>query len=414
MDIYIARQPIFDTKEKVHAYELLFRSGPQNFFPAGTDGDHASSKLIHDSVHTFGLDQLSGEKPVFINMTKQLLVQEMFTVLPPAKTVVEVLETVEPTDDVVEACRAARKAGYTLALDDFIFDAKYEPLLKLANIIKIDFMATKGEERARVVERLKPYKVDLLAEKVETKEEYAEAVKLGYRYFQGYFFCKPEMLNAKEVPQFKLNYLNLLKELNTSNIDMDKLVEIVRHDPSLSVKLLRYLNSAFFGWRSEITSLRHAVTLLGLNGFKKWASLMTLAGMGSDKPDELLVTCLVRGKFCEQIGELARSDKNTDYFLIGLLSAIDVFFGRPLNEMLAKLALSKEMTTALLSACDPASVAAGEKKSQATHALSLILAYERADWKGIDDHRSALNLDETQLPGMYEKAVSSARQSLQM
>ena len=418
MDVFVARQPILDTKENTFAYELLFRGGPENYFPPATDGDHASAKVIHDTLNTFGFDQLAGDKMVFVNITRKPLVQELYSVLPPKRAVIELLETIEPDDEVIAACETARAAGYMLALDDFIFEDKYAPLLRLANIVKIDFLLTTGEERRVVAEKLAQFDVELLAEKVETRADFDQALELGYRYFQGYFFCKPQMIVGQDVPQFKLNYLRLLSAINAPDLEVDDLVEIVKQDPSLSVKLLRYLNSAFFGWKSEIKSLKHAITMIGEIGFRKWATLVTMTNMGGDKPEELLVTCLIRAKFCEQIGEIARVvdpsvDRNVDFFLVGMLSSIDAFIGRPLPEVLDKLALTKEMTSALIRVTEP-DFDAGSSRHElpATRVLALVMAYERAAWGAIDEQCGALRIDPLLIPDLYEKALAWSKESL--
>ena len=414
MKVFVARQPIFDAREHVYAYELLFRTGPENFFPRSVDGDHATSKIIHDSIHTFGLSELTGEKLAFINITRNVLVQELFTILPATRAALELLETVEPDAEVVASCKAAKEAGYILALDDFVFDPKYEALLRLADIVKIDFVATKGALRGQMAKRLLTYGVKLLAEKVETREEFQEAITYGYHYFQGYFFCKPEMISGDEVPSFKLNYLSLLSTLNQPSADVDDLVKIIRQEPSLSVKLLRYLNSASLGTKSEIRSLKHAILMLGERGFRKWATLVTLAGMGADKPDELLVTCLVRALFCEQIAEHAGLvDSKVDFFLMGILSSIDVFFGRPIAEILDRMALSAEMRQPLLKFQDGGDEGTiSDNPPPSVSVLGLALAYERGQWKACDARCAALRLDPDSVAPIYEAAVSWANETL--
>jgi c-di-GMP-related signal transduction protein len=402
MTVFVARQPILDRSEKLYGYELLFRSGPDNFFPRSVDADHASSKVLHDSLHTFGLDRLAGPHLVFVNLTRRILVQELFSILPPSRVVLELLETIEPDEEVLAACRSLRQAGYALALDDFVFDAKYEPLLELATIVKIDFRVTVGDARRQVAERLAPYGVELLAEKVETHEELRQAIDLGYRYFQGYFFCKPEMLSEREVPRFKTHYLNLFTELHREQFDVDRVLGILRLDPSLSLKLLRYLNSAFFGWDREISSLRHALTLLGEVTFRRWAAVLLLAGMGSDGPNELLVVCLVRAKLCEQLATRAPALPALDYFLMGVLSALDAFLGRPLDEVLRPLPLPAAMRGALL----------GDGVSRPAQLLALAVAYERADWDAIEAGCQLLGVEPAATQQAYEDATVWAQTAL--
>jgi len=218
MRVFVARQPIFDKLKRVVAYELLFRSGFENFFSAN-NGDAASQTVMSSAVHIFGLAALTGGKPVFINFTRSLLLSGLAFALPPALLVVELLETVEPDDEVLNACRELKQHGYIIALDDFVLRPGYEPLISVADIIKVDFLQVRGEERKRVSQSPARSKVRLLAEKVETMDDFREAVQLGYTYFQGFFFSKPEIVSGREVPSHKLTWLRLMQELNCPEFD---------------------------------------------------------------------------------------------------------------------------------------------------------------------------------------------------
>ncbi len=332
MDKFIARQPIFDAKKRVVAYELLFRSGPENFF-SGRDADRASSQLIDDSLHVFGIDALIGKTRAFINLTRKTLLDELITMIPPTRAVAELLETVEPDEAVLAAAAALRKAGYTLALDDFVSKPEMEPLLQLANIVKVDFLATRGDERERMIKALIKRGIQVLAEKVETQEEVTLAKSLGCVYFQGYFYCRPEMSSRRELPGHKLNHLRLLRELGKPHLDLPAVEQVLKSDMALASKLLKHLNSAWFGWRQRVTSLQHAVVLLGDRQFRKWASLVAIATMADDKPRELPNTSLVRARFCELLAPLAQQkDASLDAFLVGMFSLVDAIIGRPLDE----------------------------------------------------------------------------------
>lgn len=415
MKIFVARQPIFDPDEKVEGYELLFRNGPQNFFPQNVDSDHASSRIVHDSLNNFGLDELTGRHRAYINITRRLLVERHYAVLPRQRVVVELLETIEPDDEVIAACHEVKQRGYTLALDDFVFAEKYAPLLALADIIKIDFLLTKGDDRRLVAERLAPYKVKLLAEKVETREDFKEAIDLGYTAFQGYFFCKPEMIVGHDVPQSKLTYLQLLAATNEPNISFDNLVRIVRRDPALSVKLLRYLNSAFFATRAEISSLKHAITMLGEEGFRRWTALFSLAGMGEDRPPELLITALHRAYFCEKLaGRSSGSAHNDhDFFLIGMLSQVDALVGRPLEETVEKLNLQPTMRDAILRVGDPnVDLASTMNGNRAAQVLALAVAYERGVWDAVDTQCATLKIALEPLQQLYAESLAWAQRTI--
>lgn len=394
MDHFVARQPILDARQQVFAYELLFRGGPENFFPQ-VDGTHASSRVIHDSLHVFGLDTLASNKRLFINVTRDVLLRDVIRVLPPKLTTVEILETVEPDEQVVQACKQLKQAGYALALDDFVFRPDYKPLVALADVIKIDFLQTKSPTRQNLVKQFARSNLRFLAEKVETHAEYVDASKAGYTLFQGYFFCRPEMLTAKAIPAFKVNYVRLLHAANDRKFDFGKIEEIVKQDVALSVKLLRYLNSAMFGWRYKVTTIKHALVLLGERNFRKWVSLIALVGLGNDRPHELVVTSLVRARFCEQLTpKLNLGERELDCFLVGMLSAMDALVGRPMPEVLEGLGMNDDVHKALVAQTGPLAPI-----------LKLAMAYERGDWESVASLSTELRVQEGVIPPIYNDAV---------
>jgi EAL and modified HD-GYP domain-containing signal transduction protein len=401
MKIFMARQPIFDTRQRVVAYELLFRSGPENFFP-NIDGDVASSRVINDSLMVFGLGALAGSRKIYVNVTRRILCEGLYSVLPVKQTVVELLETVEPDNDTVAACKEVKRRGYDLALDDYVDGPKMDPFVALADVIKVDFLTTSKEERLSIKNRLGRRRVSLLAEKVETASDFREARDQGYSFFQGYFFQRPEMVSRQDIPPFKLTYLEFLRELQLPDLDFSRLEQVIRRDVSLSVKLLRYLNSAAFYWRSKVTSLKQALVLLGEGPFRKWASLIAIMGISADSPPELAMTCMARAHFCEQLCLLARRPNlELDGFLVGMLSAIDVLVGRPLPEILHEIGVSPEIDAALTNTNTPL----GKIRA-------LALSYEAAKWDEVSRQSKALGLPETALPEMYEKSISWAAQAM--
>lgn len=395
--IYVARQPIFDRNERVFAYELLYRSSLENYF-SHLDGDEASSVVINDSMFGFGLESLTGGKIAFINLTRTVLLNEWITVIPKEKVAVEVLETIEPDEEVINACKKLKQSGYQVVLDDFVYDEKFEPLLALADIVKIDFIVSSREERAEMCRRFTGASFKLLAEKVESHEEFQEALDLGFSYFQGYFFCKPEVISRQDIPGFKLNYLHFLQELNRSDLDFSSLETIIKHDMALSYKLLRYINSAAFGWSKKIESIKQALVMLGEHPLRKWASLVAFASMAEDKPPELLATSLVRASFCELIAaDASLRGKELDLFFIGMLSVVDALVDRPLDEILEEISISDEVKIALL-----------EGGTAAGDVLQLIIAYQRAEWERVAELATALGIDEGRLPEVYCEAIEWA------
>ena len=401
MKVFVARQPIFDTRQRVVAYELLFRSGPDNFFP-NIDGDIASSRVINDSLMTFGLASLVGTRKVYINVTRRILVEELYSVLPVRSTVVELLETIEPDAQTIAACRDVKRAGYELALDDYVDRPAMDPLVALADVIKIDFLATSPEARRALRDRLNRRRPALLAEKVETAAVFREARAQGYTYFQGYFFQRPEMVSRQEIPTFKLTYLDFLRELQQPELNYDNLERVIRRDVSLSMRLLRYLNSAAFYWRSKVTSLKSALVLLGERPFRKWASLIAIVGIVGDGPAELATTCLSRAYFCESLCRATgRSSLELDGFLVGMLSAIDALVGRPMKEILQEIAVSREIEDALTRAETPL----GKMRS-------LVLSYESALWDDVSTMARGLSMPEADLPDLYRESLEWAKTAM--
>jgi c-di-GMP-related signal transduction protein len=401
MQVFVARQPIFDARQRVVAYELLFRSGLENCFPR-VDGDMASSRVIRDALAVFGLKALAGDKKVYVNVSRRVLCDGLYSVLPAKQTVVELLETVEADDETVAAVRSARGAGYEVALDDYVPRPALERLARLANVLKVDFLTTGADDRRRVRERHKKEKVLLLAEKVETAAAFSEAVSLGYSLFQGYFFQHPEIVSREDIPASKLTYVRFLRELSAPELDWAAIERAIMQDVSLSVKLLRFLNSAAFGWRSKVTSLKSALVLLGERPFRKWASLIAVVGMTDDRPPELALTSLGRARFAEQLCALAGlAGRELDAFLVGLFSSLDAMVGRPLAELLAEISVSPEIDAALLK---------GDGRLGTLRLL--VLAYERGAWSEVTPLAAKLGLAEDRLPEPYRQAMEWAAQTL--
>jgi EAL and modified HD-GYP domain-containing signal transduction protein len=400
-DVFVARQPIFDIHQEVHAYELLFRSGALNAFD-DSDGTAATSQVLINSFVVFGLASLTCGKPAFINLTREVLLQGFLDLFPPDVVVPEILENVVPEADVVEACKHLKSQGFTLALDDFIALEGHEPLAEIADIIKVDFLLTSPQEQAELARKLLPTGVTLLAEKVETHEEFKRALSDGYTLFQGYFFSRPEIMRRKEMPGYKLHYLQLMRELHREEAEVDDIEEIIKRDVSLTYKLLRYINSAFFGLRVEVTSLRHALVLLGARNIRKWTTLVALSCMGDDKPTELLSIALSRAHFCEAAARhMGMRAESANLFLMGMLTVLDALTDKPLPELLEQIPVTAEIRAALL----------GEP-GKFTDLLDLIRHYEKARWDEVLNLCSDLGLNQDDIPGMYMDALEWARLSL--
>ena len=401
MDLFIARQPIFTTQLTVYAYELLFRSSPANYFP---DVDHtqASARVIADTLFNIGLETLTGGKLAFINMTRDVLVSDAGTLLPNDQAVLEILETVTPDDEVIAACRRLKDAGYQIALDDFVDAEEYAPLVKLADIIKVDVLATAPAQRQAMVARYAPRGIRLLAEKIETQEMFHEAVNQGYTYFQGYFFAKPAMMKARSAPEFRLTYLRLLQEASRPDVDVRRMAAIISQDVTLSYRLLRRINSAYYGVRNTVSSIPEAVRMLGVDDLRRWASLLFLATLSVNKPPELVVESALRARLCESLAADTRlADHREDLFIVGMFSLLDAMLDRPLSELVGELPLSSEVKAALL----------GES-NRLRDVLDCVVAYISGDWTNLPGLVAPLGLSEETLPTRYKEALIWVQKTL--
>lgn len=393
-DLFVARQPILDRRQEIHGYELLFRSSLDNAFHH-KDQDQASFEMLHTSLLGFGLDVLLGERVGYVNASKEVLLQEFYMVLPRDRTVIELVHSVQPTAEVLEACRTLKRAGYRLALDDFERRPDMMPLAELADVVKIDFLATAEADRKAIVRELTPRKTQLIALKVETRAQFSQAMSEGFTHFQGYFFCEPEVLRASDVPAYKRNCIRFMSEINRAELDIDKLEAIIREEVALTVKLLRYLNSAGFGWRHEVTSIKHALRVLGERAARKWCSLMALTVLGDDRPAQLVVTSMVRAHFAEQVGrEAGLATRQSDLFLVGMLSTLEGLLGRPLEETLAAMPVAEDVRDTLLG-----------YRTKLAPVWDLVLAYEKAEWGKLKDLAKAADISAGRLPGLYRDAV---------
>lgn len=403
MDVFVARQPIFDRNQNVVAYELLFRKDHNNIYD-NVDADKATIDVISNGFLLIGMENLTGGKKAFINFTESLIKTDIVSTLPKDLVVVEILEDVDVNEEVISACKKLKVLGYTLALDDFIFEPRYKPLIELVDIIKVDFKLTKGIDRRRVIEKIGSSQIKFLAEKVETMEEYESAVRDGYSYFQGYFFSKPVILSSKDLPTYKNNHVMLLSELTKHDIDFNKIENIIKKDVSLSFKLLKFINSASFGFKTKINSIIHALMLLGKEDVAKWIYLIALREIGENKPDELMRTSVIRAKFGEMIAsKIGMENRTSDLFFMGILSLINTIMSVPMETALEQMPINDEVKDALIG-----------KQNKFRDVLELILAYEIGDWRRFSEYANKLNFNETYAPDLYVKSLEWANEFMQI
>jgi c-di-GMP-related signal transduction protein len=393
---YVARQPIFDRYEKVFGYELLFRDGIENAFSA-KDADEASRSTL-DSSLLVGLEVLCDGRRAFVNCTRDTLIKGLVALLPSQSTVVEILETVSPDPDVITACLHLKEAGYMLALDDYMPGDPRGSLAEMADIIKVDVRLTTLEQRAALIKCHGPWRSRMLAEKVETQEEFAEARDQGFVYFQGYFFRKPELVTTRDMPANQLNFMRMLQAVSQPDLDVVDLERLIKGEASVCYRLLRYLNSSSFGFKSEIHSVRHALSILGEREVRRWVRLVAAVSAGQNKPSDLVLSALVRARFGELLATHVTHGES-DLFLLGLLSLIDAMLDRPMLELLEKLPLDRETKSVLLG-----------QPSILRPVFQLMLAHESGEWDSARRVSSAMHLDPEAVAGIYWQAQQWARQ----
>ena len=394
MDVYVARQPIFNRRKKLLAYELLFRDGTARYVP-GIDGDVATSTVLSNTFFAIGIDTLLGGKLSFINFTQNLLTQKVPLLLPKKTTVVEILEDIEPSTDLVAACRDIAQKGYTIALDDFTYSPELDPLIALANIIKFDFRLSTLEEIDAYLQKIpREKKPILLAEKVETYEEYQVAKKMGFSLFQGFFFCKPELIKGKELPGAQLNLMQIIVEVNNPNFKIENIEKLISPDVNLSYQLLRYINSAFFAKSNQISSIKQGLVYLGQVEIRRFVSLIGISNLAKGKPGELVRAACIRGKFCEQLATISSSPNlDAELFTMGMFSLIDAIVDQSMEKVMNSLPLSDNIKSALV-----------DRKGELIDYLRLVENYEKGQWDQVTEVCQTMQIDEQKLPGLYLSA----------
>ena len=394
MNVYVARQPIFNQRKQLVAYELLFRDGTANYVP-DLDGDTMTSTVMSNTFFDIGMDTLLGGKRAFINFTQNLLIQKLPLLMPRETTVVEILEDVDPQPELIEACREMGRKGYTIALDDFVYTPELKPLVELAKIIKFDLRISSIKEIQGYINALPPdCQPILLAEKVETHEEFAACLDIGCTLFQGYFFCKPEIVEGRSLPKSSLNLMRIMAAINAEDFDFDHLEELIAPDVTIAYKLMRYINSAFFTRANRITSVQQALVYLGQKEIRRFISMIVMTNLAKGKPSELVRAACIRAKFCELLAGIApgRMD-GRELFTLGMFSLIDAIVDQPMATVMNTLALAGTIKEALVN-----------RRGQLIIYLQLVESYEKGRWKAVGQIARGLKLPEAELPDIYLQA----------
>ncbi|MGM7635089.1 EAL and HDOD domain-containing protein [Bacillus sp. Hm123] len=403
MTVYVARQPIFNNNEETVAYELLYRNQKGQAFANITNGDQATLELLKNSLLNIGIDRLSEGKMLFINFTENLLLIDPPSFLEKRKIVIEILEDVESSEKLIRSCQKLKEKGYTLALDDYVLHKKNKQLVPLVHIIKVDFLQTPKHERQRMMKELQSYNVRWLAEKVETREQFQQAIEEGFSLFQGFFFSKPALLSGDPIPEFYNNYAVILNEMTTISPDIKKIAQLIEGNLSLSYQLLKLLNKTAFIQREKVKTIHQAIMLIGLDELKKWITFIMMNANKQMCSEEVMRTSLVRAKTLEQLARNYFLDQPaSQFFLLGMFSMIDALLGKPMENILAELPIDLEIKEALLL-----------KENHFSKALQLIKSVETGNWLVASDFCSQLQWEEDVLFTCYNEAIRWSDQLLE-
>ena len=395
---YVARQPIMDLRGRVHGYELLFRAGPEAAFRG--DGDMATRTMLDNTV-IFGLDKLTGGLPAFVNCTRESLTENLVFVLPASMTVLEVLENLDPSPQLIDACRKLKSQGFRLALDDFVWKPKFEPLVKMADYIKVDFMMTGAEERQSLLGRLRGESVALVAEKIETQEEYKQACTEGFTLFQGYYFCRPVLMENRKIPANRISHIEIMQALRSDVVDLRKLTRLLKCDASLTYRLLRLVNSPMCAIRQEVRSIHAALLAVGEDAFRRIATLAIASELNSGQPTEILRMAFVRARFCEMASAGCALD-STEQYLMGMLSLLPAMMRLPMEVLAPELPLRDEIREALQGVSNPERIL-----------LQWLESHERGQWAECDEITQQNGLNEDDLVASYAEALIWAESAVQ-
>lgn len=394
MKIYAARQPILNKKKQVVAYELLFRDSKKNCFPTDVAPDIATAKLLINSYLSIGLEEMTEGKPALVNFPMAILSEHLVNMVPYKNIIVEVLESTEPSDENFEVLVKLFHQGFTLALDDFIYSAAWDKFLPFVKLIKIDIIETPLLSIAHLIPHFRQYKVKLLAEKVETYDEFLEAKALGFDYYQGYFFNKPEILVGIEIASSNPFLMSIYSEVMKEGYSYKKLERYFEYDMDLTYKLLRFVNSVLFAHTKEIKSIKQAIAYLGEVQLRKFVCLIVMARLNPEKPVALIHNTILRARLCEKFAKLMGLNQLSEYaFLTGLFSTLDAILDSPMDKVLKTLPLAKEINTALL-----------DKTGALAECLDFVIAYTQGNWDVVNHFIVSYSIEPEMLISSSNKA----------
>lgn len=395
----VASQPVFNTKAEIFGYELLYRAGKESTEYDAKDPNRATKNVLVTAFSDIGIEEITGGRKAFVNFTSDLILSEVPFMLSNNILIVEILEDIPPTENILKVCRKLKKRGYLIALDDFVYDEVYEPFVELADIIKIDFLNNTEIEIRKSVKKINyGRRKILLAEKVETYEDFEFAKSLGFTLFQGFFFCKPKINVSKSIETMKASKLQLLKYIADPDVSFIRLANVIKRDVVLSYRILKIVNSAYYGLKYTVTGILHALTILGLNEIKRWLSLILINEIGPNKPSELIRVALMRGMFMEKLCVYMRKQKLRDeYFMVGMFSLAEAIMDTPMESIMKQTHFSSEICAPLLT---------GE--GELAELLQIIVDIEQAQWDEARKIAEKYGLEMKKINRFYLEAMISA------
>lgn len=400
--LYIARQPIFDRCKDIVAYELLYRNSSDNAAKV-VDGDFATASVLLSSLLA-SYEQLIGGKRAFINFTENLIKRDLPQNFSKEHITIEILENIVPDTDFINKLEELKEQGYTLALDDFTTDYPFTNLIELVHIIKVDFLLNTPEQQEEIIKKYSRPGLKFLAEKIETAKDFERASKLGYDYFQGYYLAKPSVFKYQNLSASAATYFELIKVLSVPSPNYTRLATMIETDVALTYKLFKCANSPLYGGgMNKVSTVREALVRLGFSNIKQVISMFLIRHVSSGQSDELVAIALQRAKLLELIApSCGLKGRESEVFLVGLFSMLDTLTGKPLETVLKELPLADETKDAIL-----------YKENVLGKPLSLVIAYEKADWTEFEKICSELHLKPEFVSKAYVEAIEWASETLQ-
>lgn len=396
MDVYMARQPIYDAVKNLSAYELLYRADSENRFASEVDGNEATSILVSDAITIFGINNITNGNLAYINFTKKLIMDDFALLLSPDEVVIEILEDTIIDDEIIEKLSELKKRNYKIALDDYTGDSQFDSIMEYVDIIKVDFRAVDRQKMAEIAQVYKKQGKILLAEKIETEEDFLLAIQSGYELFQGYYFSKPKMLRGRSVKLDASGYATIIVELGKLDPDFTSLSQAIKVNPTLTYKLLQYVNTLKFAQKKTVSSIQMALVTMGLNEVRRWILLIMAREFSHGKQDELVKTSFIRGVFAEKLAQKAAdlSARSHEAFLLGVFSMMDAISGVGIQDLLQEIPLQEDVKSALY----------GEENSF-RRLLRFVENYESANWDELVDDLEHYNVDRESVLRIYLECV---------